>query len=97
MSIRITCINKAGGYHADPHSAIESLGWVNEQTGDSGKSTRLEVYEWIKNKNGRACVVDSRGNRADVGARENSNGTKYVQTYADKVWTNNLLSLPECP
>jgi hypothetical protein len=54
------------------------------------------MYDWIKNKGGHARVVDARGNSADVGARENANGTKYVQTYADKVWSNNLLSLPEC-
>lgn len=64
MSIRITCINKSGGNHADPHHAISNLGWVNEQTGKTGKNTRLEIYDWIKNQNGVAYVQDSRGNRA---------------------------------
>jgi hypothetical protein len=96
MAIRITCINKSGGYHADPHHAISQLGWVNEQTGEQGKSTRLEIYDWIKNQNGVAYVVDSRNNRARVGMRENANGTKYLQTYSDEVWTDNLLALPEC-
>jgi hypothetical protein len=41
-------------------------------------------------------VTDRFGNKASVGARENNNGTKYLQTYADQVWTDNLLSLPEC-
>jgi hypothetical protein len=96
MSIRITCINKSGGYHADPHHAISDLGWVNEETGKTGKSTRLVVYDWIENQNGVAYVQDSAGNRARVGTREHSNGTKYLQTYADQVWTDNLLSLTEC-
>jgi len=48
-------------------------------------------------KNDKAYVINTFGNRASVAARENSNGTKFVQTYSDKVWTNNLLSLPECP
>jgi hypothetical protein len=96
MSVRITCINKSGGYHADSHHAIEFVGWTNEQSGETGKSTRLEVYDWIKNKNGTACVRDNRGNTANVGTREHTNGTKYLQTYADKVWTDNLLALPEC-
>ena len=96
MAIRITCINKSGGYHADPHHAISLLGWVNEQTGEKGKSTRLEIYNWIKNQNGVAYVVDFRNNRARVGTRENANGTKYLQTYSDEVWTDNLLALPEC-
>lgn len=96
MAIRITCINKSGGDHADPHHAISHLGWVNEQTNETGKSTRLEVYDWIKNRQGVAYVLDSRGNRAYVGTRENVHGTHYLQTYADQVWTDNLLALREC-
>jgi hypothetical protein len=96
MSVRIICINKSGGRHADPHHAIEYLGWTNERSGETGKSTRLEVYDWIKNKSGAAYVRDNRGNTANVGTREHTNGTKYLQTYADKVWSDNLLALPEC-
>ena len=96
MSVRITCINKSGGYHADPHHAITHLGWVNEETNETGKSTRLEVYDWIKNRGGRAYVRDAYGNVALVGTMENQHGTKFVQTFADRVWTNNLLTLPEC-
>jgi len=96
MAIRITCINKSGGYHADPHHAISHLGWKNDESGNTGKSTRLEIYDWIKEKNGVAYVVDRFGNKAYVGTRENASGTKYLQTYADRVWTDNLLSLPEC-
>ena len=96
MSIRITCINKSGGYHADPHHAISHLGWVGDGTGKTGKNTRVEIYNWIKDQNGTAYVLDSRGNKALVGTREHSNGTKYLQTYADQVWTDNLLALPEC-
>jgi len=96
MAIRINCINKSYGYHQDPHHAIENVGWVNEETGKTGRSTRLEIYDWLKTQNGTAYVKDSTGNVAYVGTREHSNGTKFVQTYADKVWTDNLLSLPEC-
>jgi hypothetical protein len=96
MAIRITCINKSGGYHLDPHHAIERLGWTNEQDGATGNNSRLEIYNWIKTENGKAYVTDRAGNTAYVGTREHANGTKFVQTYADKVWTDNLLSLPEC-
>jgi hypothetical protein len=96
MSIRIMCINKSGGYHADPHHAISHLGWVGDGTSKTGKNTRLEIYNWIKDQNGTAYVLDSRGNKALVRTREHSNGTKYLQTYADQVWTDNLLALPEC-
>jgi hypothetical protein len=50
----------------------------------------------MKTENGTAYVLDRAGNKAYVGTREHSNGTKFVQTFADKVWTDNLLSLPEC-
>jgi len=93
--IRIISISKSGGYHSDPHHAISNLEWVNEQTGDRGKNTRLEIYDWIKNQGGQAYVTDRWGNRAYVGTRENAHGTKYLQTYADRVWTDNLLALPE--
>lgn len=96
MAIRITCINKSNGYHADPHHAIENLGWVNDETGQMGKNARLQIYEWIRNKNGVAYVLDLRNRKAFVGTRENAYGTKYLQTYADRVWTDNLLALPEC-
>ncbi len=96
MSVRITCIRKSGGYHDDPHHAIEALGWINEETSDTGVSSRLQMYDFIKNRQGTAYVRDARGNTAYVGARENVHGTRYVQTYADRVWTDNLLSLPEC-
>lgn len=96
MAIRITCINKSGGNHADPHHAISHLRWANEATGETGKNTRIEIYDWIKYKSGNAFVRDSRSNQVNVGTREHSNGTKFLQTYADKVWTDNLLALPEC-
>lgn len=96
MSIRITCITKSGGYHEDPHHAISALGWINEQTKKTGCNTRLQIYEWIKDQNGVAYVRDSRGNQAAVRTREHWNGTKYLQTYADSVWTDNLFALPEC-
>jgi Protein of unknown function (DUF3892) len=96
MAVRITCINKSQSWHQDPHHAISHLGWINEGTGQTGKSTRLDLYDFLKNQNGQANVTDYNGNQAAVYPRENQHGTKYVQTYVDNVWTDNLLSLPEC-
>lgn len=95
MSIRIICINKSGGYHNDPHHAISYVGWVEDGTGKTGKNSRLEIYDWLKG-GGEAYVLDGQGNKAYVATRENQNGTKYLQTYADQVWTDNLLALAEC-
>jgi hypothetical protein len=96
MSVKITCINKLHGVHSDPHSAILTLGWKDDLTGNTGKSSREQVYEWLKHQNGVAYVVDQYGNKAYVFPRENSFGTKFVQTAADRAWTDNLLALPEC-
>jgi hypothetical protein len=96
MAVRITCINKDGGNHENPHAAISHLGWVNEETGATGKSTRIEMYDWIKDKNGYAFVRDKEGNQVRVGTAVTEGGTKYVRTYRDNVWTDNLLALPEC-
>jgi len=54
------------------------------------------VYNWLKRENGQAYVVDSRGHRASVLPRENEHGTRFLHTVADRVWTDNLLALPEC-
>lgn len=97
MAIRITCINKANGWHNDPHCAISHLGWINEANGNTNKSTRLEIYDWLKkDKANLAFVRDSKGDTAYVYPRENANGTKFVQTHADGIWKDNLLALPEC-
>jgi hypothetical protein len=95
MAIRITCINKSQGYHQDPHHAISHLGWLNEDNGKKAKSTRLEIYNWLKESDDNKAYVKDQA-KAYVYTRESANGTKFVQTYADRVWTDNLLSLPEC-
>lgn len=96
MAVRITCINKDGGNHNNPHSAISKLGWVEDGTGKTGQSSRLEMYDWIKHRDGHAYVRDGNGNTARVGTAETAGGTKYVRTYRDSTWTDNLLALPEC-
>jgi len=97
VAIRITCINKAGGQHYDPHTAISDLGWVNDSTGKTGKSARQAVYDWLKQSSeNQAYVIDRFGNRAYLFPRENQHGTQFVQTVRDRVWTDNLLALPEC-
>lgn len=95
MAIRITCINKDNGFHENPNLAITHLGWIGED-GNTGKSTRLEIYNWIKNKKGEAYVADIYGNRTKVITAETYNGTQYLKTEADHSTKNNLLSLPEC-
>jgi|ERR1700730_4475691 len=96
MAIRITCINKSGGYHHNPYAAINRLGWVNEANGQSGYSSRIEMYDFVVNKQGEAYVRDAMGNRAYLIGAISPNGTSYVKTVADETKSDNLLSLMDC-
>jgi len=96
MSVRITCISKDGGNHYNPHEGVTNYGWVNDQDGKTGNSTRQQMVDWIENQQGRAYVKDSRGNIASIGIWTSAAGYKYLRTYADETWTDNLLALPEC-
>ena len=95
MAIRITCINKANGQHENAYVAISHLGWENDTTGNQGRSTREEIYEWIKDKGGNAYVQAGNA-RAEVITAVSPRGTKYVKTRADSTERDNLLKLPEC-
>jgi hypothetical protein len=94
MAVKIICIKKQGGYHEDPHHAIERVGWVAPE-GKSGSHTRVEMYDWINDKKGEAYVSDG-VKSVPVGTYVSPNGTKCIRTHADGRWTNNLLSLAEC-
>ena len=94
MAIKITCINKDNGNHENPNVAITHLGWVNDVTGNTGITTRLDLYDFIKK--GNYVYVERFGNKVKVTTAETSNGTKYVKTEADSTTENNLLSLKEC-
>jgi hypothetical protein len=88
----VTCISKDGGYHANPHKAISHLGFTDSS--GSYRTTRLEMYNFIE-AGGSAYVKDRFGNTVYIGTAIHE-GTKYVRTYADGKWTDNLLALPEC-
>jgi hypothetical protein len=60
--------------------------------------TREEVVRSIDARTNTFYVVDRvTGKRAYVGVVRPTDGrAPFLQTYADGVWNNNLLSLPEC-
>lgn len=91
MAINITGIRLSGGTE---HQHIVRLWWTNPSTGKTGDNTRAQIVSWIENDNGKAYVEDTQGNRVEVGVVTPTRGDKYLRTYADGVWTNNLLSLP---
>jgi Protein of unknown function (DUF3892) len=96
MAVRITCISKDAGNHQNPHEGITHVGWVNEQTHATGNSTRAAMIKYIEIDHGQAYVKDAHGRIAYVGVVTPLGRSKYLRTYADRVWTDNLLSLPEC-
>lgn len=91
MAIRITHIRLSGGTN---HEHIVHLWWTNSSTGQTGDNTRGAIVSWIEDESGEAYVEDAAGHRADVGVVKPQFGAKYLRTYADGQWTNNLLSLP---
>ncbi len=95
MAVRITCINKANGFHEDPYVAIQTLGWVNEQTGAMGKSSREAMYDFVVNQRGSAYVTAG-AVRAELIGLISPHGTRYVKTRTDSTDRDNLLKLPEC-
>ncbi|MDE3152802.1 MAG: DUF3892 domain-containing protein [Gemmatimonadota bacterium] len=94
MGIRITCINKDAGHHENPYVAINHLNWVNDRTNESGRSTRLAMYDFVKG--GGEAYVQTATARAALIPEVSPRGTKYVRTRPDHTRTDNLLSLPEC-
>jgi hypothetical protein len=73
------------------HEHISNVKWRNPNTGETGQSTREAMVDWI-NRGGDARVRDAAGHDVRVGVvKANS---PYIRTYADNVWTDNLLALP---
>ena len=70
------------------HETITHLGGANWQ------ATVAEVIDHIETKRYQFYVRGPSGKVAIVGVRIMSNGRKMLQTYADRRWDNNLLSLP---
>lgn len=83
---QVTCINKAN--RESRHEAVTHLG------GSGWRWTRQEVINSINNKSNTFYTLVA-GKRADIGVVDGPNG-QFVRTYADDVWTDNLLALPEC-
>jgi len=97
MAVQITCISKDSGNHENPYTAISNLGWKSDSDGSTGSSTRLEMYDFVKNKNGVAYVKDPYDeSKAYLTAEETTRGTKYVKTLPNDTRADNLLKLPEC-
>lgn len=73
------------------HDHIVEVKWRNPDDGKVGSNTVAQMVDFIENKKGKVKVTDGR-NTVDVGVVKET--PKYIRTYADGVWSDNLLSLP---
>lgn len=93
MPIKITSIKREEELFRNPYTAITQLRWVDEDTGEEGQHSLMEVYLWIKHE-GLAYVEADNGRKATVIAVE-ENGARYLKTICGEGKLDLLLSLPE--
>jgi len=85
--IIVTCITKPD--RSSRHEHITHLG------NSTGRWTRESVIGWIERKE-HSFHTSVNGKVAYVGVVAPAQGPKYLRTYADNEWNDNLLALPEC-
>jgi len=88
--VQVTCITKPNLLSSHEHiTHIGGVGW---------KWGREDVIRSIDAGTNTFYVLEpTTGKKAYVGVVRPNGRAPYIQTYADGVWTNNLLSLPQCP
>ncbi len=91
MSVRITHVRLSSDYYAD-HEHITDFKWIGYEDGKTGQSTKGAMVDWING--GGQAYVESTTTKVAVGGVKPQNGEPYLRTYANGVWTDNLLSLP---
>ena len=89
---RIDRVNKP--HRGSPHEHITYVGGP-KPTGGRWRERVENVVPYINSKEHR-FYTDERGARAWVGINTSSSGRRFLQTYADGIWRDNLLALPEC-
>jgi hypothetical protein len=88
--VRVMCINKLP--RNNPHEGITHLGGNG---GGGWKWTRSDVIASIEDGTNTFYVYEG-GKRSQIRVVAGPNG-KYLRTYADGYYNDNLLALPECP
>lgn len=90
MSIEITHVRFSGLQKT--HEAITEYKWCNRESAETGSNDKPTLVAWVDG-NGVA-YVGTGANEVKVGVVHPSSSPEYLRTYADKQWSNNLLSLP---
>jgi hypothetical protein len=84
--VQVTCINKQNrnsSYEGITHLGGAGWRWTRDQVITSIEAKTNTFFTKVAN------------NRSDIGVVNGANG-KYLRTYADGNWNDNLLALPEC-
>lgn len=88
--IYITAIQPAW---AKQEQNIASVRWLEPTKGTSGTNTVAEIVTFIESANSGTAKVAGATGPSQIGVYE-VNGRKYLRSYADDDFTNNLLELP---
>jgi len=90
---QVTCITKIDP--ANRHEHITHIG--NGGTSPPWRWTRQQVIASIEANANTFFVIDPRtGRRADIAVVREAGKVPFLRTHADGIWTDNLLSLPQC-
>lgn len=77
------------------HERITHAGGPTPERGGRWQDTVPNIVRFIEAKTHR--FYTQQGNaRTYVGVRTSANGNKYIQTYANEQWNDNLLAQREC-
>jgi Protein of unknown function (DUF3892) len=93
VDYRIDCVNKPN--RSSPHEHITHVGGPNPDGVGRWKDTVPKVVQILKTQQHRFYTKEGNAS-AWVGVRISAAGNKFLQTYADGVWRDNLLALSEC-
>lgn len=88
----VNAINKPNRY-----SAHEHITHIGNNNIPRWRITREDAIRRIDSKSDSFYVIDQlTRKKAYIGIVREANKLPYLRTYADGIWRDNLLSLPEC-
>jgi hypothetical protein len=90
---RIDCVNKPNRNSAHEH--ITAVGGPTPGGAGRWKDTVPNIVRIIESNAHRFYIKEGNAT-AWVGVAMSAAGNKFLRTYADGVWKDNLLALPEC-
>jgi len=90
---RIDCINKPD--RNSRHEHITRAGGPKPDGEGRWRDSVPNIVRFIENKEHRFYTKEGDAS-AWVGVRTSAAGNKFIQTFADGVWKDNLLALQEC-